>query len=586
MGNEQNNKKDKSRKDMQEEDVKKEKEKKELDKKNNNFYMHIQFVGEDLTNFYENLIASKNLICIKDYWIFEKIEENLPIIEQINNYFSFLENQKLSKKRNEKETLIIKVKNISSQEINLFLEKMNNLEQIYYMPLVLILYEEEEEKNIETGNYENIDSRLIKIEKFSEDLNFIEETISIILLRFCSIHNELGDKFSIEGKESFDLTNKNFAFNLNIACIGRTGQGKSAGVNVLLKEYKSKEGNKGGSETKSVKFYQVEDQPIRILDVPGYENDDTIRQSLEKFKESREEINRLKDRIHIILYFLNGLEERTFYKLEYLILDEILEHKSSKIIYVITHSSPNITDRNKKNIIEKINSGIEICLEQKEQNSEILENNKNKYELLYASLDNVVFVNFHKDELNGDKFGDKDLFNKIKDFFIKSDDYKHFSELNIEEEAQRLKAEAKATLLSNKIWGSAVGLIPLVDKVILKFIIKKNALKKVGGIFGIDIKFVNEGYDKEYFNFFNNGKDPSPGVIGVIGSLTSETASIGVKVVGIGVGVVACAIGVGFNGYYTNKFCNKILDEFEYFYKNNGEKLKNSYEDAVNYFSG
>jgi hypothetical protein len=228
IGNEQNNKKDKSRKEMKEEDVKKEKEKKELDKKNNNFYMHIQFVGEDLTKFYQNLIASENLICIKDYWIFEKIEENLPIIEQINNYFSFLENQKLSKKRNEKETLIIKVKNISSQEINLFLEKMNNLEQIYYMPLVLILYEEEEEKNIETGNYENIDSRLIKIEEFSEDLIFIEEKISPKLLRFCSIHNELGDKFSIEGKESFDLTNKNFAFNLNIACIGRTGQGKSA----------------------------------------------------------------------------------------------------------------------------------------------------------------------------------------------------------------------------------------------------------------------------------------------------------------------------------------------------------------------
>jgi len=582
MGNNQNNTKDKSGKDKV-----KDNDKKEHDKKNNHFYMHIQFVGEDLTNFYKNLIASENLICIKDYWIFEKIDENLSITEQINNYFSFLENQKVNRKRNEKETLIIKVKNISSQEINLFLEKMNNLEQTYYMPLVLILYEKEEEnKNIETEKYENIDSRLIKIEEYSEDLIFIEEKISTILLRFCSIHNELGDKFSIEEKESFDLTNKNFAFNLNIACIGRIGQGKSAGVNVLLKEYKAKEVSKGGSETKSVQFYQVEDQPIRILDVPGYEDDDAIRQSLEKFKEAREKINRLKDKIHIILYFLNGHEERTFYKLEYLILDEILEHKSSKIIYVITHSNSKITDKEKKNKIEKINSGIEKCLEEKEKinkkSSEIVENNKNKYELIYASLDNIVFVNFHKDESNGDKFGDKDLFNKIKDLFIKSDDYKHFSGVNIEEEAQKLKAEAKAALLSNKIWGSVAGLIPIADKAIHHFIIKKKALKKVGGIFGIDIKFVNKGYDKNYFNIpYQN-----PGGLGLIGSLTSEAASIGAKVAGIGVGVAACFIGVGINGYYTYKFCNEILDQFEIFYKNNGEQMKNSYEDAVKYFSG
>lgn len=41
------------------------------------------------------------------------------------------------------------------------------------MPLVLILYEEEEEENIKTEKYEYIDSRLIKIEKFSEDIAFI-----------------------------------------------------------------------------------------------------------------------------------------------------------------------------------------------------------------------------------------------------------------------------------------------------------------------------------------------------------------------------------------------------------------------------
>ena len=125
-------------------------------------------------------------------------------------------------------------------------------------------------------------------------------------------------------------------------------------------------------------------------------------------------------------------------------------------------------------------------------------------------------------------------------------------------------------------------MIPFADKAIHHFIIKKKALKKVGGIFGIDIKFVNKGYDKNYFNIpYQN-----PGGLGLIGSLTSEAASIGVKAAGIGVGVVGCVIGVGLNGYYTCKFCNEILDQFEKFYKNNGELMKNSYEDAVKYFSG
>ena len=117
MGNKQNNLKDINKKDQ-----------KENVKGNNGLYMHIQFVGKDLINFYNNLIASEKLKCIKDFWNFEKIEENLSITEQINNYFKFLENQKKDEKRDEKETFIIKVKNISEQVVNHFLEEMNKLE--------------------------------------------------------------------------------------------------------------------------------------------------------------------------------------------------------------------------------------------------------------------------------------------------------------------------------------------------------------------------------------------------------------------------------------------------------------------------
>lgn len=64
-------------------------------------------------------------------------------------------------------------------------------------------------------------------------------------------------------------------------------------------------------------------------------------------------------------------------------------------------------------------------MKKKELEKKSLELNKNIYEKLYASLENIDFVNFHKDEEIGNSFGNKELFKKIHDFFIKSDDYKN-----------------------------------------------------------------------------------------------------------------------------------------------------------------
>lgn len=75
-----------------------------------------------------------------------------------------------------------------------------------------------------------------------------------------------------------------------------------------------------------------------------------------------------------------------------------------------------------------------------------------------ASDDNIIFVNFHYDCKTGFyQFGEKYLFRKIHDTFIKSKDYKNSNkEINekiIEERALKLKAEAEEILISNKILG-------------------------------------------------------------------------------------------------------------------------------------
>ena len=140
-------------------------------------------------------------------------------------------------------------------------------------------------------------------------------------------------------------------------------------------------------------------------------------------------------------------------------------------------------------IYSRINSGIQGIT----QNKPIF----NKIGKLKADENNVVFVNFHRDNINDiEPFGTRDLFKKIHDFFIISEDYQDsLNNLNkeiIEKRGKKLRAEAEKILLPNKIWGAVVGIVPLVDLALQKFVIKKNAIEKVGQIFGFDSEFIDE----------------------------------------------------------------------------------------------
>ena len=427
----------------------------------------------------------------------------LGLLEQINAYFDILlekRNDKNNQDLSLRECLILKLNNVFDPELNYIFEKMNKLSSKQFMPLVLILTSKNSNKkiSIDIKKYDQIDPRFFFIENYIEDSDKIEQTIVPIILRFCSIHNELGDKFSLnkskKDEEAFDLIERAFPFNLNIVCIGRFGQGKSTGVNEILQEYKAKESNKGCSQTKNITFYQVKNKPIRILDVPGFESPETVKDAVEKFKTFGEKINKLRDSIHIILYFLNYNETRSFMELEYPILEEISNHESAQIIYVITHSKSK-NPKTKQKIFERINSGIQGVT----RNKPLFK----KIKMFEAKENNVVFVNFHYDEdLDIEPFGNKELFKKIYDFFVNSECYKdslnkYSSEEEIEKNALKLRAQAQNILLPNKIWGGAVGIIPFADWALQKFVIKKNAVIKVGQIFGIDAKFIDKDIEKE-----------------------------------------------------------------------------------------
>lgn len=314
---------------------------------------------------------------------------------------------------------------------SLFLHKTNNLDSLYAQ----------------------IDPRLIFVTNYTENKTIFEEEIAPLLLRFCSIHNELGDEFSIKegiNEESFDLTEEYYPKNLNIISIGKVGVGKSTGINEILQEYKTKEINKGFSLPKKIAIYQVNSLPIKILSLPGIESENNVQSLIEKLKSYK-----IKNKIHIILYFLNFEDKRFFNELEYPIIKEISLYKSTKILYLITHSPKNLEESDKIKVFDRINTGIQ----------EITKNKiiSDKIKMFKATKNNAVFVDFHGDE--NKSFGKKELFNKIYDFIIKSEDYKitikEFNEENVIERASKLKAEAESSLLYNKIVGGIASIASL-----------------------------------------------------------------------------------------------------------------------------
>ena len=194
----------------------------------------------------------------------------------------------------------------------------------------------------------------------------------------------------------------------------------------------------------------------------------------------------------------------------------------------------------------------------------------------------------------------------------------------------------------NKVGGSLIGLIPGVDWLVQKFVVKKNIAKKIGGIFGISVNFINEqnekvknqikkinvpGNENEDENIYagaslilevdgdNLIKDSgaykignSFKVAGDAGGMIGGGISIGIgisrslvevgetvakgaavagasvlKVVGSTCFVLGAVFGVGTGAYFTCKHCNEMIDFFEKYYKENASRICNSYFYAVNY---
>ena len=519
------------------------------------------------------------------------------------------------------------------------------------MPILLFLVVNgKKEITCDKKKYPRVKENLIISKKYSENPGYYKDGgfMKNLFIRFCSIHNELGDCFSI-GKDNnvidYDLIENYFPFNLNLCCIGRFGQGKSTGVNVLLNEYKAKESSQGSAQTKHLTFYQVTNAPIRILDIPGFDSEKNVQKAIAKLRISSEEINKLQDYIHFFLYFISEEQSRIFSQYESPIIEEIINYKDSKVIYVITHSDKDEEEEEKDEFINKINQGIDGLKDIPDNKKDLVK------QMMNASKNNVVFVNFYKKKKK-EAFGKKDLFKKISDFFIESKFFKEVSRnLNpdeVDKQVEILKKRANSVLTWNKVGGSLIGLLPGIDWLVQKFVVKKRIAKKIGGIFGISVNFIDEQNEKakkenkiinlpgnetedeniyagtalnlevdgdnlisdsgvyKIGNSFKVAGDAGGMIgggvsigIGISRTITQTTVGAGeaaaegafaagtssFKVVGSIAFVLGAVVGVGTGAYFTCKHCKEMINYFAEFYKENASKICNSYFYAINYLT-
>ena len=480
------------------------------------FDMSVNLIGDSLDQF---LFCISNDTCesfandreeknsVYDYWDF-LYKPEFDFYGQMAITTNRLKIKKDSLTLDFKECLIVRVSDISSIEIQYVLEKMNSLNREHYIPLMLFLcdsFEIDDLKkfNFDEKKYSKIDKRIIFFEKFEDDVNHPEkmQKIRYRLERFCSYYNELGDRFSIgqeNNRNDYDLTEMNFPFTVNICCVGRFGKGKSTGVNCILGEKNAKENKSGTSATMKINYYQVSQFPVKIYDLPGFENEITVNNAVKQFKYLNEEIRQLQDQIHIFLYFIKSTDERMFTEMEYSIFEQIYQHKDSFVLYVLTHSTEK-TDKNE--IYDMINTGLKGVINCQQKKLEDIspsdrEHFQNIYLKMVATSDNCTFVNFHQTERNP-MYGISDFFDKIAIFMERTEAYRKFQkdscitdeefEKRIQEEAKIRKKRAAAIISRHKIGSAIAGFLPGVDYFVNKYFIKKDAVKKAGQIFGFDI---------------------------------------------------------------------------------------------------
>ena len=429
-----------------------EEQKKAIESGQISFDINIYLIGENIKSLYDllNNETKKETGNLFSYWNYFYIEGNYEnqlkeaekiFLEKQNDFI----NDPVEKKF--KEVILINYKKKESKKINEIFDIFCK-EKDFLCPFIVFLLEEEDHSE---GGLKKIvpDQEVyyvspLKIYTIKFDINDYNSILNLnqILFRICSYYNELGDKIIVCPKNQeipveYNLIDGDYDSYINIFCLGRTGCGKSTFLNKLFKEKRSKEGGSGKSTTTKIVRFGIDKSPIRFYDIPGFEDEKKIKMVIEKITETTNEMNNDRDKIHIILYFINYEAKTVFYKMEKNIIEALkVNNNDIKIIFVITHTINDpykLLKVSKKNMKQKelLNNIHKIANNVKALFGDTYSFEEGYFQKNSLIQKNMIFVNFFPNEENGDEeFG----FDKIIKAILESissgvtlDDLKYMS---------------------------------------------------------------------------------------------------------------------------------------------------------------
>ena len=237
-----------------------------------------------------------------------------------------------------KEVLIIDYEEFSINQP--FIEFFDELYAIielngeYFHPFIIFLTNKE--FVIDYENYDLFDNKKIFFLPFPEKDSSMAELVSKLTQIF-SYYNELGDYFEINGYPYQTISDVgSYSTYLNILFLGRSQSGKSTFINLLLNEKRAKEGGNNCSCSQKSQKYKVLNYPIRLYDTVGFGDEDKNVKDIENFfKKLDNELLNAKEKIHLILYFIDGGSSNKFSKNEISLLEKI-QKRNILIFYIVT----------------------------------------------------------------------------------------------------------------------------------------------------------------------------------------------------------------------------------------------------------
>ena len=344
-----------------------------------------------------------------------------------------------------KEVVVVHMKERDENKIDEIFQFFSGDKRDVYCPFIIFFFdcEENEPENV-VPDEDNYYISPLKIFTYKFDIPESEsiKQFTKCLYRICSYYNELGDQYFIWTKDSeepivYDLVNAEFNAYINIFCLGKTGSGKSTFLNKFFRAKKSKQGGTGRSTTTKIVRFGIDNIPIRIFDIPGFEDEKTIEKVNNKLIEVSNDMTSDKDKIHLILYFMNNKEETMIYKMEKTIIDTLKENnKDVRIIFVLTHSTidPYSIEGNKKN---KQRKKYDIIKDKVTKTINVISSAfGDSYGYNYFEKDsliqkNLIFVNLEKDfETDREPFGFDKVVQSIYNTISEGNDINKLNEFN------------------------------------------------------------------------------------------------------------------------------------------------------------